>query len=475
MSQDKFDTFKLENLTLDNIPEEVLIEIFRRSISTKDFKAFAAIATTSKKFNRIVNDESIITELFLDLPPKQAFYFLANSIEKNIKPNVTVVIELLRIARKYVLTYKNGWLQVCAYDFLKNTSLARLLNKILKFYGTDLHSELMQKLELEPHITGLFQFACNNYQEYLAEFAHEYGARAILDAESKAENLKKIIIGSTPLKIKYILQDNQDIDLNQVDRIGYALIHYAADKSNKMALQLLIDHGADVNLRTGPRQYLDVSSTATYIQSSMTPLHLAINAKNDSTVECLLQNGANIHDIAHYRIHNCYIASAEHSSLNVLRMLTKHNMLGTDLNMEQLLILMYLLNSGALALLDLDYEYNSKKNERGFLNYAIEKPDIKALRATIPYIAKQDNNAIILYNILYGLVHYLSNKIHPEFAELLEAMIKSGLNLSSTSKEKQEQLMEVVINNIPCYLPLLAETGLDLASHKQDHLKTMQL
>ena len=58
-------------------------------------------------------------------------------------------------------------------------------------------------------------------------------------------------------KVKACLKDlaaSQDFDLNLKDESGLGLIHWASDRGSKEVVQLLIEAGADVNLRDDDEQ-----------------------------------------------------------------------------------------------------------------------------------------------------------------------------------------------------------------------------
>jgi len=82
------------------------------------------------------------------------------------------------------------------------------------------------------------------------------------------------------------LIENEDANVNyQNERFGYSCLHRAARKGFIEIMGLLIDAGADVNVRGS---------------NAVTPLHLAAYYGNDDSVVFLLENDADIHAINEY-------------------------------------------------------------------------------------------------------------------------------------------------------------------------------
>ena len=94
--------------------------------------------------------------------------------------------------------------------------------------------------------------------------------------------------GMTPLmcacrrgntEIVKILLENESENPNYTDSLGWAALHFASEKDNLEIVQALVNHNADVNLRT---------------KAGMTPTHLAINRQCQDVLAYLQENGGSL-------------------------------------------------------------------------------------------------------------------------------------------------------------------------------------
>ncbi|MFQ3167509.1 MAG: ankyrin repeat protein [Limisphaerales bacterium] len=71
------------------------------------------------------------------------------------------------------------------------------------------------------------------------------------------------------------------LDVNTRHSNGYPMLHYATDRSQLEVAKLLLDHGADINLKTTRFP-------------SLTPLDLAWKKRNDEFIDLLIKRGARL-------------------------------------------------------------------------------------------------------------------------------------------------------------------------------------
>ena len=101
--------------------------------------------------------------------------------------------------------------------------------------------------------------------------------------KEKINNINSIfnaIKSSDDKKFEEILKENISL-INKLNNNGLSLLHYSVIKNNKKIIELLLDNGADVNIRTSKMR--------------RTPLHLAYiyqNNKSDEIINLLLKYGA---------------------------------------------------------------------------------------------------------------------------------------------------------------------------------------
>jgi ankyrin repeat protein len=104
------------------------------------------------------------------------------------------------------------------------------------------------------------------------------GAKAPLVKDWQGNTLLHNAVRENKLNfLNILLQCN--LDLNDYDNEGKAALHYAVDSGNKVATEMLLQAGADVNVRE--------------ITNKFTPLHLAVMRRSDDIVELLLNYNAN--------------------------------------------------------------------------------------------------------------------------------------------------------------------------------------
>lgn len=78
---------------------------------------------------------------------------------------------------------------------------------------------------------------------------------------------------------RFLDESNIDVNERSASSDGLSLLHYAAGGDEVAAVQLLLDRGADVNLRNDFGQ---------------TPLHAAADSGTPANIRCLVENGADI-------------------------------------------------------------------------------------------------------------------------------------------------------------------------------------
>ncbi len=104
--------------------------------------------------------------------------------------------------------------------------------------------------------------------------------------KTKKEKINKInyIFNTTksndPKKFEEILKENTSL-INKLNNNGLSLLHYSVIKNNKKILELLLNNGADVNIKSS--------------KMKRTPLHLAYiyqNNSSDDIINLLIKYGA---------------------------------------------------------------------------------------------------------------------------------------------------------------------------------------
>lgn len=105
--------------------------------------------------------------------------------------------------------------------------------------------------------------------------------------------------------------ENPEIDLNTTDAEGYAPIHYAALKGNLENVKVLIDRGADPNLKPHGQTVLQLASRSSHEltkfvldtqqydvnevdEGGITAIHAAALGGNLKTVQLLIEKGAHV-------------------------------------------------------------------------------------------------------------------------------------------------------------------------------------
>ncbi len=89
--------------------------------------------------------------------------------------------------------------------------------------------------------------------------------------------LKACQNGQKGVVMSFLKKDG--INVNAVDEMGFAPLHYASKKGYRDIVKLLLDKEADVNLISN---------------ESVTPLHMAVNSGNKEVIKLLIDAGADI-------------------------------------------------------------------------------------------------------------------------------------------------------------------------------------
>ena len=172
-------------------------------------------------------------------------------------------------------------------------------------YTDTLGEEIVEKPGVRlggRRLTKLFRQYANDCSEsscFLKEFAnllenlsvsyHKAGFNSarkaanigLIKLNATFDDLYKAVNNSEIETLKLLLED-QKFDVNiPYSRFGDTLISLAASKGNAQMIQLLLDHGADINKKGC---------------SGLTPLHRAITyGKNREAIDLLIKQGADIH------------------------------------------------------------------------------------------------------------------------------------------------------------------------------------
>ncbi|KAL9999862.1 putative ankyrin repeat-containing domain-containing protein [Helianthus debilis subsp. tardiflorus] len=83
--------------------------------------------------------------------------------------------------------------------------------------------------------------------------------------------------------------------INSADEEGWAPLHSAASSGNVEIVKILLDRGADVNLKNdGGRTALHYAASKGWVKVGCTPLHRAASTGNSELCELLIEEGADI-------------------------------------------------------------------------------------------------------------------------------------------------------------------------------------
>ncbi|CAB4015640.1 ankyrin repeat [Paramuricea clavata] len=157
-------------------------------------------------------------------------------------------------------------------------------------HGTDGREDLLDQLLKNNATLNDLDLGGKTALHYALENALETGnptfAFKLCEAGAKAP-LVKDSLGMTLLH--YAVQDNKldDLDillkckvhLNDYDGKGKAALHHAENSRNVVAIEKLLEAGADINVQTTEEKF--------------TPLHLAAMRRHDEIIELLLDHNAN--------------------------------------------------------------------------------------------------------------------------------------------------------------------------------------
>lgn len=96
------------------------------------------------------------------------------------------------------------------------------------------------------------------------------------------EDLLHFAISRDDIKAAKNILENGSVEVNAMRPPGVSALHQACATGNVLGIQLLLDHGADIELRTWQGQ---------------SALQVAARYGNFEAAELLIQNGANMNDI----------------------------------------------------------------------------------------------------------------------------------------------------------------------------------
>lgn len=135
---------------------------------------------------------------------------------------------------------------------------------------------------LNDGLNSALMIACSCGHENVALLLISRGADVTIRNMKGMDSLSLMVLygGGPGLKQVVTALRIAGVDLNQMDSLGAAPLHEVAGMCHVHSVQVLIDAGADVNLKNG--------------RTGLTPLQMACSAAEPDpiTIECLLQRGA---------------------------------------------------------------------------------------------------------------------------------------------------------------------------------------
>lgn len=102
--------------------------------------------------------------------------------------------------------------------------------------------------------------------------------RTLID-HVKCENIDGILAFFSAAMSLNQTDEEKEEAINEMDDDGLASVHWAADRGFGNILEILLNHGADVNLKD--------------LQSGQTALHYAISCGHNDCIQILMKHGAN--------------------------------------------------------------------------------------------------------------------------------------------------------------------------------------
>ncbi|KAJ6243965.1 ankyrin repeat-containing protein [Anaeramoeba flamelloides] len=269
----------------------------------------------------IINDSGFSTLHYACKQPKLNFELIKFLIENGNKNNIAT---------------KKGELPFL-FAIMNNTVTKEICQLLL------FESIVLDKITNDTILEVYFDSGNNDLQ--VVKLLVENGAQLVSKVENDIDTLLNLLMRTNPSKecLKYFL-DIGDFDVNLITtRWNYSTcpLLYAVENNSIPCIQVLLDHGADINILLPPGNkpllnYAVFMSDYEIVEflikkgikiengSGYTPLHVVCEATRPSNFQLLLlQNGANINAMDEYSqkpIHILFLHASDNDRKKMVRM-----------------------------------------------------------------------------------------------------------------------------------------------------------
>lgn len=430
--------------TLSTLPEEIITEILEKVLHKTDFEQLRPLTLVSKDLYRLTYDLKPLLSYLTshidmqeysdaDVAAKMQYYFglLCLILNNQVAVNFNLVFALIL----KIKGQENDFYSLCGSetnlmnidlndsDYIDNKDgLVLALEKIFKTYPKDDLRKICDALKLDCYARELLEIACNNDCPAMAEYASGLGAKLYISENNIESELRDSIEECKITKIKYILSDNNQLDINKFCPNGNSYLKYAIDSKKSEVIDLLVKNGArlDIPVDTcgmSPIIYVTLASVfyneqtmfdvlnclidlgspinhlsyckdlhinSYYYTGVFSPLHVAVLNSHESLVKFFLEKGANLFSLAKItKMSFCQRDDIIEKNYNILH-LNAYSRYVAYQNRHKVLKL--LLESGAGELVTQTVFNPGQKITDSYWHVIIQKTALEQLLLLLPYV-----------------------------------------------------------------------------------------